>query len=36
MHSKELGTYDQAEYEVFNKELADARAAKASRKAEEK
>jgi hypothetical protein len=36
MHSKELGTYDQAEYEVFNKKLADARAAKASRKVKEK
>ena len=36
MHSKELGTYDQAEYEVFQKRLADARAAKASRKAKDK
>ena len=36
MHSKELGTYDQAEYEVFKKELADARAAKASRRAKDK
>ena len=33
MHSKELGTYDQAEYEMFKKELEDARAAKASRRA---
>ena len=31
MHSKELGTYDQDEYEVFKKKLADAKAAKASR-----
>jgi hypothetical protein len=36
IHSKELGIYDQAEYEVFNKNLADARAAKAARKAKEK
>ena len=36
MHSKELGTYDQAEYEVFKKKLADAKAAKASRRAKEK
>jgi hypothetical protein len=36
MHSKELGTYDQAEYEVFKKKLADVRAAKASRKAKDK
>jgi hypothetical protein len=36
MHSKELGTYDQAEYEVFKKELEDARAAKASRRAKDK
>ena len=35
MHSKELGTYDQAEYEVFQKRLADARAAKAARKAKD-
>ena len=33
MHSKELGTYDQAEYEMFKKELEDDRAAKASRRA---
>ena len=33
MHSKELGTYDQAEYEAFKKELEDARAAKASNRA---
>ena len=36
MHSKELGTYDQAEYEVFKKKLADAKAAKASRRARDK
>ena len=30
MHSKELGTYDQAEYEALKKRLAEARAAKAS------
>jgi len=36
MHSKELGIYDQAEYEVFNQKLVDAEAAKASRKAKEK
>ena len=36
IHSKELGIYDQAEYELFNKKLADARAVKASRKAKEK
>ena len=36
MHSKELGTYDQAEYEVFKKKLADAKAAKASRRAKAK
>jgi len=36
MHSKELGTYDQAEYEVFIMELEDARAAKASRRAKDK
>jgi len=36
MHSKELGTYDQAEYEVFNKKLADGRAVKASRRTKDK
>ena len=36
MHSKELGTYDQVEYEVFKTELEDARAAKASRQAKAK
>ena len=36
MHSKELGTYDQAEYEVFKTQLEDARAAKASRRAKDK
>jgi len=30
MHSKELGTYDQAEYEALKKTLTDARAAKSS------
>lgn len=37
MHSKELGTYDQAQYEAHKKKLTDARAAKAARtkKAEE-
>ena len=36
MHSKELGTYDQAEYEVFKKKLADGRAVKASRRTKDK
>ena len=36
MHSIELGTFDQAEYEEFRKRLADAKAAKASRKAKDK
>jgi hypothetical protein len=36
MHSKELGKYDQAEYEVFKTQLEDARAAKASRRAKDK
>jgi hypothetical protein len=36
MHSKELGTYDQAKYEAFKKQLEDARAAKTSRRAEDK
>jgi len=31
MHSKELGTYDQAEYEAFKKTLTDAKTAKAAR-----
>ncbi|MBW2449410.1 MAG: hypothetical protein JRE92_03155 [Deltaproteobacteria bacterium] len=35
MHSKELGTYDQAEYEVFKTQLEDAGAAKASRRAKD-
>jgi hypothetical protein len=30
MHSKELGTYDQAEYEAFKKTLTDAKTAKAA------
>ncbi len=33
MHSRELGTYDQAEYEALKKKLAEAKTAKASRKA---
>ena len=36
MHSKELGTYDQAEYEVFKEKMEDAKAAKASRRAKDK
>ena len=36
MHSKELGTYDQAEYEASKERLADAKAAKASRQAKDK
>ncbi len=36
MHSKELGNYDQAEYEVLKTELEDAKAAKASRRIKEK
>ncbi len=36
MHSKQLGTYDQAEYEVFKEKLADAKAAKAARRAKAK
>ncbi len=36
MHSKELGTYDQDDYEVYLKKLADAKAAHASRRAKEK
>jgi len=36
MHSKELGTLDHAEYEVFKKKLADAKAAKAARRAKDK
>jgi hypothetical protein len=31
MHSKELGTYDQAEYEALKKTMADSKTAKASR-----
>ena len=31
MHSKELGTYDQAEYEAYKKTLTDAKTAKAAR-----
>jgi len=36
MHSKETGTYDQAKYEAFLKQLADAKAAKAARRAKAK
>ncbi len=36
MHSRELGTYDEAKYEALKKELAEAKAAKASRKTEKK
>ncbi len=36
MHSKEIGTYDQAEYDAFLKQLADAKAAKAARRAKAK
>ena len=36
MHSKELGIYDKAEYEMFKKKLAAAKAAKASRRAKAK
>ena len=35
MHSKELESYDQAEYEAFQKKLADAKAANASRRAKD-
>ena len=36
MHSKELGTYDQDDYEVYLKKMADAKAASAARRAKEK
>ena len=36
MHSNDLCTYDKTEYEAFQKKLADARAAKASRQAKDK
>jgi hypothetical protein len=36
MHSKEIDTYDQAEYEAFKKQLENAKAAKASRRAKDK
>jgi hypothetical protein len=36
MHSKELGTYDQDDYEVYLKKMADAKAANAARRAKEK
>ena len=36
MHSKELGTYDQDDYEVYLEKMADAKAASAARRAKEK
>jgi hypothetical protein len=36
MHSMELGIYDQAQYETFKQKLADARAARAARRAKDK
>jgi hypothetical protein len=36
VHSKELGTYDQDDYEVYLKKLADAKAANAARRAKDK
>ena len=36
MHSKELGTYDQDDYEVYLKKTADAKAANAARRAKDK
>lgn len=36
MHSKELGTYDQEDYEVYLKKMADAKAANAARRAKDK
>jgi hypothetical protein len=36
MHSKELGTYDQDDYEVYLKKMADAKAANAARRAKDK
>ena len=36
MHSKELGTYEQADYEALKERIAAAKAAKAARKKEEK
>ena len=36
MHSKELGTYDQDDYEVYLKKMADAKAAVAARRAIDK
>jgi hypothetical protein len=36
MHSKEIGTYDQAEYDAFLEQLKDARAARAARRAKDK
>ena len=35
MHSKELGTYDQDDYEVYLKKMADAKAANAARRAKD-
>ena len=36
MHSKELGTYDEEEYEAFQKRVADAKAEQAARRAKDK
>ena len=36
MHSKELGTYDQDDYEVYLKKMADAKAAYAARRVKDK
>jgi hypothetical protein len=36
MHSKEIGAYDQAEYEAFLEQLADVKAAKAAQRAKAK
>ena len=36
MHSKELGTYDEEEYQAFQKKVADAKAEQAARRAKDK
>ncbi len=36
MHSKELGTYDEEEYQAFKKKVADAKAEQAARRVEDK
>ena len=36
MHAKELGTYEEEDYEALKQKIAEAKAAKASRKAEKK